>query len=134
MNNRKRMVSILAGIMAAVMLLTLILGLLPTRASAASSSEIRKQINALKEEKKQIQEKIAEVKEQYEANENEIADIIAKKSVIDQEVQLLNTQITNIKVNTCEDPEESAVRGLIKIVSDEKYRHLSFGLRTKLYK
>ena len=96
MNNRKRMVSILAGIMAAVMLLTLILGLLPTRASAASSSEIRKQINALKEEKKQIQEKIAEVKEQYEANENEIADIIAKKSVIDQEVQLLNTQITNI--------------------------------------
>ena len=58
MNNRKRMVSILAGIMAAVMLLTLILGLLPTRASAASSSEIRKQINALKEEKKQIQEKI----------------------------------------------------------------------------
>ena len=96
MNNRKRMVSILAGIMAAVMLLTLILGLLPTRASAASSSEIRKQINALKEEKKQIQEKITEVKEQYEANENEIADIIAKKSVIDQEVQLLNTQITNI--------------------------------------
>ena len=48
MNNRKRMVSILAGIMAAVMLLTLILGLLPTRASAASSSEIRKQINALR--------------------------------------------------------------------------------------
>ncbi len=96
MNNRKRMVSILAGIMAAVMLLTLILGLLPTRASAASSSEIRKQINALKEEKKQIQEKIAEVKDQYKANENEIADIIAKKSVIDQEVQLLNTQITNI--------------------------------------
>ena len=82
MNNRKRMVSILAGIMAAVMLLTLILGLLPTRASAASSSEIRKQINALKEEKKQIQEKIAEVKEQYEANENEIADIIAEISLI----------------------------------------------------
>ena len=96
MNNRKRLVSVLAGIMAAVMLLTLILSLLPTRASAASSSEIRKQINALKEEKQQIQEKIAEVQEQYEANENEIADIIAKKSVIDQEVQLLNTQITNI--------------------------------------
>ena len=96
MNNRKRLVSVLAGIMAAVMLLTLILSLLPTRASAASSSEIRKQINALKEEKQQIQEKIAEVQEQYQANENEIADIIAKKSVIDQEVQLLNTQITNI--------------------------------------
>ena len=96
MNKRKRMVSVLAGVMAAVMLLTLVLSLLPTKASAASSSEIRKQINALKEEKKQIQEKIAEVNEQYEANENEIANIIAKKNVIDQEIQLLNDQITNI--------------------------------------
>ena len=55
MNNRKRLVSILAGIMAAVMLLTLIIGLLPTRASAASSSEIRKQINELKAQKQEIE-------------------------------------------------------------------------------
>ena len=96
MKNRKRFVSILAGGMAAVMLLTLVLGLLPTRASAASSSEIRKQINHLKEEKQEIQEKIKEVQAQYEENENEIANIIAKKNVIDQEIQLLSTQITNI--------------------------------------
>ena len=51
MKNRKKLVSILAGVMAAIMLLTLILGLLPTRVSAASSSEIRKQINELKKEK-----------------------------------------------------------------------------------
>lgn len=96
MKNRKQMVSILAGIMAAVMLLTLILSLLPTKASAASSSEIRKQINALKEEKEEIQKQIEEVQAQYEENENEIADIIAKKNVIEQEIQLLSTQITNI--------------------------------------
>ena len=96
MKKRKQMVSILAGIMAAVMLLTLVLSLLPTRASAASSSEIRKQINALKEEKEALQDKIAEVRDQYEQNENEIADIIAKKNVIDQEIQLLSEQITNI--------------------------------------
>lgn len=96
MNKRKQLVSVLAGVMAAVMLLTLILSLLPTAASAASSSEIRKQINALKEEKEQIKEKIAEVQEQYEANENEIFDLISKKNVIDQEIQLLNTQIENI--------------------------------------
>ena len=96
MNKRKRIVSVLAGIMAAVMLLTLMLSLLPTPASAASSSEIRKQINALKEEKEEIQGKIAEVQEQYEQNENEIADLISKKLVIDQEVQLLNEQVTNI--------------------------------------
>ena len=96
MKNRKRLVSVMAGIMAALMLLTLILGLLPTPASAASSSEIRKQINQLKEEKEAIKEKIAEVQGQYEENENEIANIIAKKNVIDQEIQLLHTEVTNI--------------------------------------
>jgi len=96
MKNRKRVVSILAGVMAFVMLLTLILGLLPARASAASSSEIRKQINQLKKEKEEIKDKIAEVQEQYEQNEDEIADIISRKNVIDQEIQLLYTQIENM--------------------------------------
>lgn len=96
MKNRKRMVSILAGVMAFVMLLTLILGLLPTRAHAASSSEIRNQINRLKEEKEEIKDKIEEVQTQYEENENEIADIISRKNVIDQQIQLLYTQIQNM--------------------------------------
>ena len=96
MKNRKRMVSILAGVMAFVMLLTLILGLIPTPAAAASSSEIRKQINKLKEEKEEIKDKIAEVQDQYEENENEIVDIISRKNVIDQEIQLLYTQIQNM--------------------------------------
>ncbi len=96
MKHRKTLVSILAGIMAVVMLMTLILGLLPTDAFAASSSEIRKQINSLKEEKEEIQKQISEVQEQYEENEDEIADIVARKNVIEQEIQLLTTQITNI--------------------------------------
>ena len=96
MKNRKRLVSILAGVMAAIMLLTLLLSLIPVPASAASSSEIRKQINELKKEKEAIKDKIAEVQEQYEENENEIANIIAKKNVIDQEVQLLHEEVANI--------------------------------------
>ncbi len=96
MKNRKRLVSILAGIMAAVMLLSLILSLIPVRVNAASSSEIRKQINHLKEEKEEIKEKIKEVQAQYEQNEDEIADIIARKNIIDQEVNLLTSQIENM--------------------------------------
>ena len=96
MKNRKRLVSILSGVMAAIMLLTLLLSILPTHASAASSSEIRKQINQLKKEKAELKEKIDDVKDQYQQNENEIADIIARKNVIDQEVQLLSEQITNM--------------------------------------
>lgn len=46
----------------------------------------------------------------------------------------LFTQITNIRVNTCEDPEESVVRGLIQIVSDEKYKRLTFNMKTRILK
>lgn len=96
MKNRKRLVSILSGVMAAIILLTLLMSILPSRASAASSSEIRKQINQLKKEKEELKGKIDDVKEQYKENENEIADIIARKNVIDQEIQLLSEQITNM--------------------------------------
>ena len=51
MKNRKRWISIMAGVMAAIMLLSLILSLIPTRVNAASSSEIKKQIAQLKEGK-----------------------------------------------------------------------------------
>lgn len=93
MNNRKKFVSILAGIMAAVMLLTLILSLIPANVSAASSSEIKKQINQLKEDKKAIQAQMEEVQGQYEENENEILDTVNKKNTIDQEISLLFEQI-----------------------------------------
>ena len=49
-----------------------------------------------------------------------------------QALDSLFTQITNIQVNTCESPEESVVRGLIKIVSDEKYKRLTFNMRTRI--
>lgn len=97
MKKRKRLVSILAAVMAAVLLLSLILSLIPVRASAnQSSSEIRAQINALREEKKAITQEIKAIKEQYKENEDEIADIVARKNVIDQEIGLLSTQIINI--------------------------------------
>lgn len=96
MKNRKRLVSVLAGVMAAVLLLTLLMSILPTFAGAASSGEIRKQIIALQQERKEVQNQIADVKNQYKENENEIADLIAQKNVVDQEIQLLNTQIINI--------------------------------------
>ncbi|MCR5271691.1 MAG: rod shape-determining protein [Lachnospiraceae bacterium] len=46
----------------------------------------------------------------------------------------LFTNITNIKVNRCEEPEESVVRGLMAIVSEEKYKHLTFTMKTRIIK
>ena len=96
MDKRKRMVQILAGIMAAVMLLTLILGLIPTKASALSSKEIKKQINALKEQDKELEKQIEDVQAQYEENEDEILNMVNQKYAIDQEIVLLYDKIDNI--------------------------------------
>ena len=96
MKNRKRWVSVIAGVMAAIMLLSLILSLIPTRVGAASSGEIRKQIAALKEEKKEIDAQLKDVKNQLKENNNEISSIVARKDTIDQEIQLLHQQMDNI--------------------------------------
>ena len=96
MNKRKIMVQILAGIMAAIMLLSLVLGLIPAKVSARSSSEIRKQLNALKEEKKEITAQIKEVRGQYNANSDEIDALVEQKNGIDQEITLLHQEVDNI--------------------------------------
>ena len=96
MKNRKRLVQILAGLMAAIMVLSLMLSLIPTSVSAASSSEIRKQLNKLKEEKKEIAAQIKEVKGLYNANASEIEDLVNQKNAIDQEINLLHQQVDNI--------------------------------------
>ena len=94
-NKRKWLVSILAGIMAVIMVLGLILSLIPT-ASAASSSEIKKQITQMKKEREELKKQMEEIKKQYEMNEDEIANIVSQKNIIDQEISILYAQIDNI--------------------------------------
>ncbi len=96
MNNRKKLVRILAGVMAAIMLLSLLITLIPVPAHAASSSEIRKQLNELKEQKKEIAAEIKEIQGQYKENSNEIKDLVGQKDAIDQEIALLHEQVANI--------------------------------------
>ena len=96
MKNQKRIVQILAAVMAAIMLLSLLLSLIPVHVHAASSGEIKKQIGELKEQKEQLLEQMEEIQAQYEENEDEIADMVNQKVVIDQEIFLLHEQIDNI--------------------------------------
>lgn len=96
MKKRKLWISIMAGFLAAVMLLTLIVSLIPAKVSAASSSEIRNQINDLKDQKEELQQQMEDVQNQYKENEDEILDVVARKNVIDQEIFLLYQQIVVI--------------------------------------
>lgn len=95
MNKRKLWVSILACVMAAAMVLSLLLSLIP-RANAASSSEIKSQINALEDEKAAIQEQMDELQQKQIDNLAEIQGILDQKNNIDQQIGLLNAEIANI--------------------------------------
>ena len=88
MNNKRFWISLVAGIMAAVMILSLIVGILP-RASAATSSELKDQIDNMKDDQKEIQEQIDSLKSQYRENQTEIREISAQKSIVEQQVGLL---------------------------------------------
>lgn len=97
MNNSRKWVSILAGIMAAIMLLSLILSVLMSTAHAAqSSSEIAEQIERLKEEY-DSQQKALDALEQTLADHNkEIANMVARKDGIDQQIVILSEQLVTI--------------------------------------
>lgn len=96
MNNKRVWVSILAGIMAAILLLGLILSILPTNARAASSSEIKDQIEELEKQQQELEDKINDLKGQQSDNVSEIKAIMEQKNLIDQQVGLLYTQISNL--------------------------------------
>ena len=96
MKNRKLFVSILAGLMAFIMLFGLVMGVLPSRASAASSGAIKEQLNELEKDKEKIQQEIAALENQLSANMGEMQAVVAQKDLIDQEVFLLHEQVNNI--------------------------------------
>lgn len=94
MKLQKNSKKILALVLAAV----LTFSMFPLQAEAASSSEIREQINGLKDEKKELQEELEKLRGQHKANENEMNDLVAQKDLIDQEIGLLHEQVNNINV------------------------------------
>ena len=81
------------GLVLAVLLL---LSMMPVSAEAKSSSEIREQIKEMKAENKELEEKLSELREQFEANENEMLNMVAEKNLIDQEIAILTEKIDNI--------------------------------------
>ena len=97
MKDPKLIIRILAGIMAFVMLLGLILSIIPTSVFAAkSSSEIREEIDALEDEQMDIWIKMDELEAQQDDNWEDIEGMVAQKDNIDQQIGLLNTEILNI--------------------------------------
>lgn len=96
MKNRKLWVSILAGLLVATMLLGLIIGALPRKADAASSSELKDQLDGLIAQKDAITSRIEALEAQQDENRKDIEGIVKQKDIIDQQVALLYAQISNV--------------------------------------
>ena len=98
MDKRKIYMPILAGMLALVMVLSLVAGFLPTKADAATSSELKAQLNALKDQSANLQAQIADLHYQISENSSEIERMVGEKNIIDQEIFLLYKQIDNINI------------------------------------
>ena len=99
MKNRKRLVSILAGIMALVMLLSLLVTILPVSAAAAdekSSSEIKEELNALKGDRSELREQLKELASKQDKTWESIEEMVEMKDNIDQQIGLLYIEMDNI--------------------------------------
>lgn len=96
MKNRKLLVSIIAGLLALTMLMGLIAGILPQDASAATSSELKEQLNDLKGEKDKLMQQIKDLEKQQSQNFNDMQSLINQKDVIDQQVALLYAEMRNV--------------------------------------
>ncbi len=96
MRKRKLWVSILAGVMAVILTLGLVAGLIPSFAEAASSSTLKNQLNALKEDKKKLDKEISALESQLKGNLSEMEDIVEQKNTIDQQVFMLHEKVDNI--------------------------------------
>ena len=80
--------------------LLLLVSALPVSVFAASSAEIQKELDSLKAENKEIQRQIDGIQSQYDAAYSDMADVVAQKEAIDQEITLLNSKIetTNAQI------------------------------------
>ncbi len=94
--SRRIKISILAGLMALVMVLGCFPVQGPMPVQAKSSSEIKKEINALEEERDKLNEELARLDGLATENMNEMEKAVNEKSAVDQQVAILYQQIATI--------------------------------------
>ena len=101
MKNRKLIVSILAAILVLALVFGFIASIVPAMvvpAYAKSSSEIQAEINELKQQKAEANEKLNGLQAELDANMSEIEAMVAQKNLIDQEIALLYEQVELINL------------------------------------
>lgn len=97
MNKRKLFVSILSGILAIIMVLSLVAGVLPYFTNAkTSSSELKSQLSTLQDQKKEIDKKIKDLEKKAAGNLTEMEEIVDQKNAIDQQIFMIYEKVANL--------------------------------------
>lgn len=94
--NRRKAVSIMAGVLALILILTLLLSILPASIFATSSSTLKQELEALKDEAAEIKQQRADLKKEQEANASDTLNVVEQKKEIDQQIKLIHDEIDNI--------------------------------------
>lgn len=97
MKHKRVWVSILAGLLAALMIFGIVAGALPTYVSAEkSSAQLKQEIDQMKEQLKKNQSEVAKLEGQLSANLDKMEDVVNQKNLTDQQIFLLHQQVQNI--------------------------------------
>ncbi len=75
----------------------LVLLLLPGKAQAASSGEIRRQINTLKQQQTELRDEISQLQTECDKNRNDVLEIVRRKNLVEREISNLHHQISNVQ-------------------------------------
>ncbi len=96
MNQKKRIwVSVVAGVLALIMILSLVFSILPVQAAAKSSSDLKGDLAALEKRAAAIKEEQRQLEKEQAANTAETRDTVDRKRDVDQQIKLLAEEIDN---------------------------------------
>lgn len=97
MNKRKLWVSILSGILALIMILSLVVGALPSFVNAkTSSATLKNELDTLKAAKKEMDKEIDKLEKQLKSNLKDMKSIVEQKNTIDQQIFTMYQKVDNI--------------------------------------
>lgn len=96
MKQRKLWVSVVAIVLAILMVGGIIFSVLPVFVSAASSSELKSKLDDLQSQADDIAAESVELQQKIADNQSETQSIVDKKANIDQQIELTRQQVENL--------------------------------------
>ena len=96
MKHTKTIKGVLAGVLCLALMLSFVAGISPVQVDAASSSQIKQELDKLEDRNDEIQKEISGLRNQLAENLEDLSALAAQKDLVDREITLLYEQIENM--------------------------------------